>query len=824
MSSRRSKNKPLLFFLSLLLLILSGLNGQSQTTMIQGRVVSESDQSPLPFVHLRFDFGNTGTVSNIDGNFTIPDTVKKIQLSYIGFKPLTLPVRKSGNGIWYVSLIPDNKLLSTIEVYPGKDPAYKIMLSVLDHSAENNPDNLNSYQCMAYHKFWLSADVLANEKISGLKKISARELERLQQKFEANHMLLIETTSKKKFLQPNHQNEEILSSRVSGLKKDAFFLLATQLQSFSIYRENFTMLSKNYLSPVSKSALKNYAFVLEDTLQINGQDTVYLIRFHPAKDRNFDGLKGFLHITTHGYAVQSVIAEPASMEKKDVYASIQQNYELLESGHWFPKALNAAINFKMTTARPVDSVNKKRAPIELSVTANSRTYLYQSEVNLPLEPKSFPKYGVTVSAESKDSLMEPNGFRYIPLTPKDSATYQYLDSLGQKAHLNQKMKLVQALSLGTFPIGPVSINFMYLFGYNINEGYKIGLGLETNRTFSKYYALGTYFTYGTKDGAFRHGEWIRIYPTGYPDIKIELNHKNIKKEYGVEEMLTDFDIFEHEYFRSLLIKNMYQTNNYTVSAEMRPIEPLNLKIFMDQATNYRLSYGNFTVPEWNPFQLSRAGFEVRYSPGITFLNDPDELIQSSAPRSDYYFSVIQGLKMFKSEYQFTKIDAKAKFKIRLSAMGTTSFMIRGGKIFNDVPITDWFHGYGSYSGDFTLLAPYSFATMRLNEFSADQYAALHIRHNFGSGFIPSWYFIRPELALAQNIGIGSLKPQYTSESGAADFRKGYFETGIELNRIINSNFVGFGFGTYYRYGPYHINVAAQNFAYKFTINFKFSGR
>jgi hypothetical protein len=750
--------------------------------------------------------------------------VKQIQFSYIGYKSLNLPVRKPGENNLIVRLSPDNKTISTIEINPDKDPAYKIMQAVLDHAEENNPENLNSYQYQAYHKFWLSADALSEEKISGKKKISAKEIEKLQQKFEASHMLLIETTSKKQFLQPNHHHEDILSTRVSGLKKDAFLLLATQLQNLSVYNENFLLLSKKYLSPISKTSLRNYAFVLEDTLQMNPGDTVYLIRFHPAKDRNFDGLKGFLHISTRGYAVQSVFAEPANTEKNDFYALIQQHYDQLESGHWFPAALNASINYKMNASFPVDSLKKKRAPLELSITANSRNYHYQQKVNIPIDLKTFPKYGVTISSESKDSVMDPGKFRYIPLTQKDSTTYQYLDSLGQKAHLNRKMKLLYALSLGTFPIGPVSVNFMYLFGYNINEGYKVGLGLETNRTFSKYYALGAYFTYGTNDGAFRHGEWIRIYPTGYPDFKVELSHKNIKKEYGVEEMLTDFDIFEPEYFRSLLIKNMYQTTNYSASVEFRPVEPLNLKLFVDQATNYRLSYGNFTEPEWDPFQLSKAGFEMRYSPGIAFLNDPDELIQSSPPKSDIYFSLIQGLKIFDSDYQFTKIDTKAKFKIRLSAMGTTSFMIRAGKIFNDSPITDWFHGYGSYSGDFTLLAPYSFGTMRLNEFSADQYAALHIRHNFGSGFIPSWYFIRPELALAQNIGIGSLKQQYTDESGAVDFRKGYYESGIELNRILNSNFVGVGFGTYYRYGPYRINISAQNFAYKFTINFKLSGK
>jgi len=266
---------------------------------------------------------------------------------------------------------------------------------------------------------------------------------------------------------------------------------------------------------------------------------------------------------------------------------------------------------------------------------------------------------------------------------------------------------------------------------------------------------------------------------------------------------------------------MYRTQNLSASLEIRPIQTLNVKVFMDRARNLRNSYGNFVATEWEPFQLSKAGIELRYSPGIAFMSDTEELIQSSAPKSDFYFSVIQGLKLFKSEYQFTKLDSKAKFRIRLSALGSTSIMIRAGKIFNTAPITDWFHGYGSNSGSFTLLPHNAFATMGLNEFSADQYAILHIRHNFGAGFIPSYYFIRPELAIAQNIGVGSLEEKYTLQTGATDFRKGYYETGIELNKIINSSSTGFGFGTYYRYGPYRLSNNALNFAYKFTINFKF---
>lgn len=818
MSYRRTKSNRRLFFLLLFILFCS--RGFAQHAAIQGHVVSEADQSPLPFVHLRFDAGNSGTTTNIDGNFSIPDTIGTIQFTYIGFKPLDLKVENPGETPWIVRLTPDNNLLSTVEVYPRQDPAYGIMQLVLEHAAKNNPDNLQSYQYTSYHKFWLSADV-PSESTTGKKKISAAELERLQQRFEANHMLLVETLSKKKFLQPNHENEEIISSKVSGLKKEPFFLLASQLQSFSIYRENFSLLTKNYLSPISKTALKNYAFILEDTLQLGQRDTAYLIRFHPAKGRNFDGLKGFLHIDARDYAVRSVIAEPASTEKKAVSASVWQHYDRLETGQWFPTELNAAINFNMITSPPLDSLMKKRKPLELSITANSRTYLYQSAVNLQIDPKSFPKYGVTVSAGRKDSLFETRGFRYIPLTSKDSATYHYFDSIGSKARLYHKVKLLHALSLGTIPVGPVSINYTYLFAYNINEGYKVGPGLETNRKLSKYFAAGAYFIYSTRNAELRHGEWLRIFPTGYPDFKIQLGYRDMKREYGEEEMVTDYNIFEPEYFRSLLIKNMYHTKNYAASIEMRPVEPLNFRIFIDRANNLRNSYGNFSDSVWAPFRQTKIGLMLRYSPGIAFLNDAEELIQSSPPKSEWYFSVIQGLKLFDSDYRFTKIDTKGKFNLRLSALGTTTIMYRGGKIFHTAPITDWFHGYGSYSGAFTLLPHYAFATMRLNEFSADQYATLHIRHSFGTGYIPPNYFIRPEVVLVHNMGIGSLQQQYADLSGATDFRKGFFESGIELNRILVSGFSGLGLGAYYRYGPYQLSKHALNFAYKFTINFKF---
>jgi hypothetical protein len=47
--------------------------------------------------------------------------------------------------------------------------------------------------------------------------------------------------------------------------------------------------------------------------------------------------------------------------------------------------------------------------------------------------------------------------------------------------------------------------------------------------------------------------------------------------------------------------------------------------------------------------------------------------------------------------------------------------------------------------------------------------------------------------------------------------KGYFESGILINNLLNQWFFGIGVGAFYRYGPYSLNKTIDNFAFKFTI-------
>lgn len=81
---------------------------------------------------------------------------------------------------------------------------------------------------------------------------------------------------------------------------------------------------------------------------------------------------------------------------------------------------------------------------------------------------------------------------------------------------------------------------------------------------------------------------------------------------------------------------------------------------------------------------------------------------------------------------------------------------------------------------------------------------------------------QPELAIAANIGWGDM----TEDTGINDdifksMDKGYYESGLIIDKILNVNFIKLGFGVYYRFGPYGYDKTGDNFSYKITANMNF---
>lgn len=412
-------------------------------------------------------------------------------------------------------------------------------------------------------------------------------------------------------------------------------------------------------------------------------------------------------------------------------------------------------------------------------------------------------------------------FSYIPFNQNGLESKRKLDSTIIAFNKKKQLQMIRMMAEGKISMGYFHIEYNRLFGYNLYEGIKLGLGGETNRLLSRYFTIGGYFSVGLKDGSLRHGEWFDIFPTGLSDYRIHLGYTDMNMEFGGPEFLETPSLLNPESFRLLLINNMFQQKRFTAGLEFRPFNELNLYLFGDMSENTARQNTLFLSNHiFNPTSLTRTGLQLRYSPGIKLSMEDGRLTEITAPRSDYYVTLIQGYTMFYGDYSYTRLELKGIFHLPSSKAGNTTVMFRGGIMSQNAPIMELFNGYGSFAGTFTLLAPFSFATMRLNEFASANFTAIHIRHDISQWLFPRKVKNSPSLIIAQNMGIGQLNDKYLTQLNLRDYRKGFFESGLELNNLFRMGYLSWGTGIYYRYGPCHLSPVHTNFAYKFGFNIK----
>ena len=450
------------------------------------------------------------------------------------------------------------------------------------------------------------------------------------------------------------------------------------------------------------------------------------------------------------------------------------------------------------------------------------TTVLADSIAIPNSPNSGISDRNPVPSDSTHRSPESNNnFLYIPVSKADLEAKLKIDSAFIAIHKRKQMQMVRMFAEGKISMGYFHLDYNRVVGYNVYEGLKLGLGGESNRLLSKYFTLGGYFSSSMKDGAFRHGEWFDIFPTGLSDYRIHLGYTDLNMEFGGPEFLEVPSLLNPESYRLLLIDNMFQQKRFTTGVEFRPFNELNLYFFGDMSENKANLNTDFLVRHsFNPTSLTRLGLQMRYSPGIRLLMEEGHLTEVTAPRHDYYFTVIHGFKEFYGDYNYTKTEFKAKFYILFSNIGKTTIMVQGGIMSQNSPIMELFNGYGGFSGTFSLNAPYSFATMRFNEFASSNFAAVHIRHNFSQWLFPEKFKTRPALIFAQNMGIGELDTYYLKKYDLKDYRKGYFESGFEVNNLLRFGYLSWGVGIYYRYGPYQFSSPHENFGYKFGFYIK----
>lgn len=801
----RSGRERLLSFWVLILLS-SKLLGQYD---VAGQVIDGETSDPLAFVNIIFNHNVlTGTVSDINGKFrySSPFPISSLTYSYVGYEQKTLNLDSpGGKDLSVVKLYPSAFVFDEVVVKAGENPANRIIRNVIANKKINNPENITSFKYKSYNKviydFALVADGAPDSVVALKSEI-----------FKDGHALIMESVTERKFIQPDNSEEVILGVKVSGFKSPSFAPLATDLQPFSFYKEIIPIFDIQYINPISDGSLMKYDFRIEDTLY-QQQDTTFILSFKPRPGKNYEALKGLLYINTSTYAIQNVVAEPYN--KGLIEVKLQQQYQLIDGKQWFPEQLNFEIFLQ------VDSYE------EIGMRANGKSHIKDVELNADLNKKDFSIEVLSMDemASERDTIFW-NTQRVEPLSMKELTTYEVMDSLGEKFKFDIILSISEKLAYSRIPVGFIDLDISKALVYNMYEGVRLGMGAYTNDKVIKNFSVGGYFGFGLKDNAWKYASEFIWTVDKNREFQIRGKYENTILESGK----TRLGFFNERLYdwRSYLSTQLDRIEQASVAMSLRALRYVKVNFSFNQTQVTPLYEYVYQVDE----QIPVIGFtNTDFTVNIRFAHK-EKLVSSMGRRLSMgtkypvlTLAYTRGLdRVLDGQFSFNKLEARVEESIYFKNIGESKVRVDAGYIDQPLPYSLLFTGEGSNADDISVLVKNYFLTIGPYEFLSDRYVNLFFTHNFGSLLFHAGKF-RPMLSVVQNIGWGTLSnPEYHQQIDFKTKEKGLYESGLQIDNLVRLNYLnvgyfGFGIGGYYRYGPYAVDKATDNMAFKISMTF-----
>jgi len=803
-------------FTTLLLVLFSALTFSQDH--LGGKVVDEETEEPLAFVNILFDDKNIGVSTDIDGKFKLPENVsiQKLTFSYIGYERKVISTDQLEDEKRIV-LTRSTYDLNEVVVLPGVNPAHRIIDLAIENRKINNPEKATEFFYESYNKLiftaLLDSNLRANrDSVEQLDLDLRKTFKLLQQR----HLFMMESVTERSHIPPSATKEVVTASRVSGLKNPTFSLIGTQLQSFSLYKDFIELFGVTYLSPISKGATSKYLFVLEDTL-FDNSDTIFRLSFQPKKGKNFEGLKGFISINTNKYAVQNFVAEP--FENQSTHVKIQQKYQFVDNKQWFPVQLNTFLTFEGAEFNGLELIGIGKSYI--------KNIQFQSPLNRSQIGNTILK--MDENAGQKDSLYWSK-YRIDPLDNREQNTYHFIDSIGRKFKLDEKMAIYKTILTGGFPLGPIDFKLKHLINYNGYEGFRLGLGIETNERFLKPIRIGGYGAYGFKDKNGKHGAHIRWIPKSERFFETKFSYSNDVAEVGGVSFLNQkYNLFSVESFRDFFISRMDKVEKFQGEISFRALRNFHFTFFGNKQ-NRELTFDYAFLQQINGvdvlidnrYNISQTGINIRYKHREKFVEmfGMKMAVPSNTPTISFKYT-----KAFKDvldgDFDYIKIDFQVDQQVKIRGLGQTKFRVTLGAVDEPLPISLLYRARGTFDNDYRIASEYNFETMAPNEFYSDRYLNVFFRHSFKNLLFKEKSF-KPIVTIVSSFGLGDINSSIAAHQNVNfnTLEQGFFESGIQLDNLIES--MGIGVGAFYRYGAYYNSEKkGDNIAVKISSTFSF---
>ncbi|RDI52364.1 DUF5686 and carboxypeptidase-like regulatory domain-containing protein [Flavobacterium glaciei] len=826
--------KNFLFFLLLLLVSASAVYAQ---TKVSGVVVDKSNQ-PIPFANVVFKGSSEGIVTNEDGKFYLESqkVYSILLISSVGFSEKEIILDKQVNYNFKIQLS-EAESLSEVMVFAGKtskknNPALDILRKIWERKRKNGLYQFDQYQMEKYEKIefdmnsidsafmksklFKGMEFIFNQmdtsRVTGKTYLPIFVNESLQDVYGDNKLKKVKEKIKANKTSGFNGNQQILS-----FVKDLY-------SNYDIYNNYLTFFDKSFTSPLSKTGIDVYNYVLKDSAYIDNK-WCYNIVFYPRR-KNELTFKGDFWVNDSTFALKKInmaVTKSANINwVKDIY--LEQEFEVLSDSVFLLTKDYLMSDFALNKKENSKGVYGKRTSFYRNHQFNKEkpVAFYKDEVNY-MDDEVYNK---------SDEYWNEN--RFENLSKDELGVYKILDTLQTVDKFKRLYSLVSILGSGyvefkNFDYGPV----FSTFGYNEVEGVRLRVGGRTYFGPNDPWRIQAYTAYGFDDDKFKYGlsgKWMvdkknRIILSGG-------NRRDIE-QIGAS-LTTTNDVLGRSFASSSVFSSgsngkLTNINLTNIALEIEPVKNLIFQAGISYRTlesasptfslDYYTDIANLITK--SDVKQSEANFQIEYSPKRKTIGFGVERSNVDSPFSRFFINYSHGFKgLLNSDFKYDKVQLYYKQPIIIGPLGRTNIIMEVGKTFGKVPLglLSVIPGNQTY---FTI--ENTFSNLNFYEFVSDQYATLQWNHNFNGRIFSRIPFMRKlnwrEIVSVKGVyGTISDKNRAINASGLIYNapEKGYWEYSAGIGNIFKVFRIDFAWR-----GNYLNTPGANNFTVKGSFGFNF---
>jgi hypothetical protein len=779
LKTKQPKHKMKIENTYFLIMLFIGITATSQTKI--GGVVYDDYGDTVPFANVVFRGSSEGTITNEDGRFYIQsdNTYKQVEVSFVGYKTQLVPLEKQVSLDMKIILQTDRAELDAVVVYAGKtskknNPAIDILRKVWENRRKNGLQQFKQYQYEKYEKIEFDMNTIDSAMINsklfkGMEFVfNYADTSRITGKTYLPIFINESLATVYGDNETNNELNDLKANKNSGFSSNQTLIAFVKdlYNDIDVYDRYLKFFDKSFTSPVGKSGIDTYNYVLRDTAIVDGVEA-YNIVYYPRRKGELT-FKGDFWVATESYAIKEINLQATKSANinwiKDIY--IEQEYEVLNDSLFLITRDYFMSDFALNKKEKSKGVYGKR-------TTLFKDYKFDIKKDPDFYRRRVNDYNPEIYDRS-EAYWDKN--RLESLNKDEKQVYTMLDTLKTNKKFKRLYNIGTVLASGYyefdgFDFGPI----FSTFGFNDVEGVRLRAGGRTYFNANDPWRIEGYGAYGFRDQKFKFGIGGKYLIDKKSRLIISGGYRSDVEQLAASLTKTN-DVMGRSLASSALISagNNGRLSKIKLGIAALSFEPLyNLDFRL--GTSYRIietaNPGFFSLDYFDPntpggvrstTKQAEVDFSITYKPGRKTSNyGVDRTIINEGAYPILFLNYSKGFTgILDSNFNYDKTQFYYSHPFQLGAFGRLTARVEAGKTFGEVPLAllDVIPGNQTY---FNIDG--SFNTMNFYEFVSDQYAMIHLDHNFNGRLFSRIPGLR-NLNLRELVGIKAVYGNISDEN------------------------------------------------------------